>query len=164
MFAALSVLAAAAAAATAAAAAADHRHDRDGAPAAPPGGPWTLAWAEEFGGTAINTSRWTVKHNGTHGDLEQQLYLGSAVSLDGAGHLVLRTARAGPDAPPTGPDGRRKYNFTSGWVDTEGKVETAFGWWEIRAQLPSPAARGIWPAHWLMPRFDPGSRYRIFLI
>ena len=41
----------------------------------PPGGPWRLAWAEEFDGPALNTSRWTIMDNGTHGDLEQQLCL-----------------------------------------------------------------------------------------
>ena len=60
------------------------------------------------------------------------------------GHLVLRTERASV----TGPDGKRVYNFTSGWVETQGKQETQFGRLEIRAQLPDPEARGIWPAHW----------------
>jgi beta-glucanase (GH16 family) len=106
---------------------------------------------------ALNASRWTVNHNGTHGALEQQLYVGSAATLDGAGHLVLTTARADPAARPTGPDGKSLYNFTSGWVETQGKLETAFGRWEIRARLPDPSARGIWPAHWLMPRFQRGS-------
>ena len=46
-----------------------------GSPAPPPGGPWRLVWADEFDGPSLNTSRWTVKHNGTHGGLEQQLYL-----------------------------------------------------------------------------------------
>lgn len=69
------------------------------------------------------------------------------------GHLVLRTERASK----TGPDGKRVYNFTSGWIETQGKQETQFGRWEIRAQLPDPEARGIWPAHWLMPRFERGS-------
>ena len=119
-------------------------------PPPPPGGPWRLAWADEF--DALNTSRWTVMHNGTHGDLEQQLYVSDAVAVE-RGHLVLRTART----RATGPDGKRTYNFTSGWVDTQGKQETQFGRWEIRARLPDPEARGIWPAHWLMPRFERGT-------
>jgi hypothetical protein len=121
-------------------------------PQPPPGGPWRLAWAEEFNGATLNASRWNVRQNGTHGDLEQQLYVSDAVTLRD-GHLVLRTARASV----TGPDGSRLYNFTSGWVDTQGKLETSFGRWEIRARLPDPEARGIWPAHWLMPRYERGA-------
>ena len=52
------------------------------APPPPPGGPWRLAWAEEFDGAALNTSRWTIMDNGTHGDLEQQLWLLHSLSVN----------------------------------------------------------------------------------
>ena len=29
-----------------------------------------------------------------------------------------------------------------------------YGKFEVRAKLPSPAATGAWPAHWLMPESD----------
>ena len=121
---------------------------------------WTLSWSDEFEGPAgapPNASTWNVYANATHGDLEQQLYVASAAKLDGNGHLVLATARVPSGGPPViGPDGKRRYSFTSGWVDTEAKVELALGRWEIRARLPNPEARGIWPAHWLMPRYTQG--------
>jgi|EP01047_Picozoa_sp_COSAG01_P054152 beta-glucanase (GH16 family) len=126
-------------------------------PGAPTGFRWKLAWEEEFegpAGTAPNTTRWTVAHNRTHGTLEQQLYVRQAVALDGAGHCVITTARA--PQRPAGPGGTRQYNFTSGWLDTQGKVERTFGRWEVSAQLPPGSVRGIWPAHWLMPRYEAG--------
>ena len=126
---------------------------------APPVRPgYTLAWHDEFDGAAgspPDSASWTVGDNRTHGSLEQQLYLRSAVVLDGSGHLVLTTARL--KANVTGPDGKTQYAFTSGWLDTEMKVQIALGRWEIRAKLPDPQARGIWPAHWLMPHFAHGS-------
>lgn len=49
-----------------------------------------------------------------------------------------------------GPHGK-KFNFSSGWVDTEGRWFQQFGRFEVNASLPSREATGIWPAHWLMP-------------
>ena len=122
----------------------------------PPRPGWRLSWAEEFtgpAGSAPNPSHWTVAHNRTHGELEQQLYVSDAVALDGSGNCVLTTDRRSA----TGPDGHRTYSFTSGWLDTETKVSRAYGRWEVSARLPDPTARGIWPAHWLMPHFAKGS-------
>lgn len=109
---------------------------------------WHLLWEDNFTGPVgapPNPAWWTVRDNMTHGPLEQQLYTSSSVGLDGEGHLVLTTSRATIRGPG------REYNFTSGWVDTQGKVNATFGRWEIRAILPNPRALGIWPAHWLMP-------------
>ena len=118
---------------------------------------YTLAWHDEFDGAKglpPNPKSWTVLDNQTHGGLEQQLYVRDAVALDGNGHVDLTTARL--QANVTGPDGKSQYAFSSGWLDTTGKAEIAFGRWEIRAKLPDPEARGIWPAHWLMPTYTHG--------
>jgi hypothetical protein len=72
--------------------------------------PRALVFEDEFDGAKgdpPNISSWTVAHNRTHGDLEQQLYIRTAVALDGDGNLVLVTARAPSNV--TGPDGRRQY-------------------------------------------------------
>ena len=58
-------------------------------PPPPAGGPWRLAWAEEFDGTELNASRWNVYSNGTHGDLEQQLYVSDAVALQAIPRMFL---------------------------------------------------------------------------
>ena len=57
----------------------------------PPRPGWRLSWAEEFtgpAGSAPNPSHWTVAHNRTHGELEQQLYVSDAVALDGSGNCA----------------------------------------------------------------------------
>ena len=63
-----------------------------------------------------------------------------------AGNLVLRTRRRSMTVPHG-----QQYNFTSGWVDTEGRWFQQFGRFEVNASLPAPESTGVWPAHWLMP-------------
>ncbi len=62
---------------------------------------------------------------------------------------VTCTAPTGvpPPAPPTTP---KPFSYTSGWVDTFGKlVTTTSGLFEVRAKLPQPDFK-IWPAAWLL--------------
>ena len=42
---------------------------------------------------------------------------------------------------------QKGYNYTSGWIDSQGKFEYTYGRWEIFAQLPK--GKGMWPAHWM---------------
>jgi len=45
--------------------------------------------------------------------------------------------------------GNKPYNFTSGWVDTNGKVDFLYGKIEADIKLPKENA-GVWPAWWLV--------------
>ena len=53
---------------------------------------WILTFEDEFDGEALNTSRWNVADNMTHGPEELQLYVKDEVYLE-KGNLVLRTRR-----------------------------------------------------------------------
>ena len=109
-------------------------------------GDWANVFHEPFNGSAVDPTRWNVWHNKTHGDKEWQLYTGDSVRVaDGA--LSIVTAAAPPGT--LGPDGKRAYAFTSGWLDTSGKVEMTFGRFEARIRLPVPV-RSIWPAYWIV--------------
>jgi hypothetical protein len=121
-------------------------------PSAPPPlppTPWQLVWSDEFdgpAGAAPNASHWSVAgapHDGvdpTHGPVEQQLYVPEAVALDGVGHVVIETKRQRIHYPG-GSNPPRWYNFTSGWLQSKGKVNATYGKWAVRARLPDPAAR-----------------------
>ena len=128
-------------------------------PPSPPSAGWKLVWSDEFDGPAgapPNASYWSVAGvpgNGvdpTHGPVEQQLYVPEAVALDGKGHVVIETKRERVHYPG-GSNPPRWYNFTSGWLQSKGKVNATYGKWAVRARLPDPAVRGIWPAHWMIP-------------
>jgi beta-glucanase (GH16 family) len=116
---------------------------------------WTLAWSDDFNGTVLDGSKWTVSDNFTHSDYtykpgsstELQLYVKSAVRVEG-GSLRLTTKHDPETCKAYGNNGR---NHTSGWVDSKQKFSQAFGRFEVRAKLPNPAAVQIWPALWMMP-------------
>ncbi len=44
-----------------------------------------------------------------------------------------------------------RYNYTSGWVDSQYKFSQQFGRFDISARLPGGNFCGIGSAHWLMP-------------
>ena len=114
------------------------------AAAAAPGddGQWRLVFEDTFSSPMLNRSAWRVLDNFTHGDQEWELYTAENVYVqDGA--LVLRTQAK--DAQ----HGARTYHFTSGWVDTRGLIEQAFGKFEARIRLPVELP-GLWPAYWLV--------------
>lgn len=167
----LSLLAVTAAAAADTAAAAAERHPE---PAAADGrqSEWVLTFSEEFDGSTVNASRWRVADGGTHGD-ELELYTKDDVFVRD-GSVVMRTrynptrcvvpqnrSNDGPCGlsdghscclpPGSAPGTTRSYNYTSGWLDTEGRFSQLYGRFAVRAKLPRVDAIGTWPAHWLLP-------------
>lgn len=123
---------------------------------------WQLIFEDQFdgpAGAAPNASYWTLagQHTGidpTHGASEQQLYTPERVKLDGAGHCVIETRRE-RRWYPGGSQQPRWYNFTSGMMQSTGKVNATYGKWAVRARLPDPKIIGIWPAHWMIPEPSP---------
>ena len=106
-------------------------------PAVPEG--YEQVFADEFNGTALDTRVWNTESNGDGGgNQELQYYLPSNVSVAN-GHLVI-TAR------------RQSYggkSFTSGRINTMGKVAFKHGMVQASIKLPR-TANGLWPAFWLM--------------
>lgn len=95
------------------------------------GGAWEIVWEDNFDGKEIDTSKWNI--DGDRVRRKGYWYREDAY-LDGKGHLVLRTKVK---------DGR----FTSGSINSAGKFQQRFGYWEIRCKFPSQ--EGHWPAFWL---------------
>ena len=116
------------------------------------GSQWDTSWVEVFSGDRLNATRWNVRNNESHCcPVELQLYTADSVAV-GGGDLTLTTAW-NPTVGPIPDGGGRKqvYNYTSGWVDTKGRVALGYGLFEVTASLPGNNVSGIWPAHWLMP-------------
>jgi len=103
-------------------------------PSLPPGQKLRLIWHDEFDGRTLDETKWQYPADAPRRD---GWWMRSAVSLDGKGHLVMRTYREGE-------------KLVSGCVRTQGKFEHAFGYYVARIQLHRQP--GHWPAFWLMGR------------
>ena len=120
-----------------------------------PGGPWALAWHDEFDGPELNASWWNVGTlKAANGDLIPGAYGGHQlnwkhldyvtaddVMLD-AGTLRLRSQRR----TVQGTDPVGQFNYTSGWVHSMHKVTFEYGYVEARIRFPLGAK--VHPAFW----------------
>jgi beta-glucanase (GH16 family) len=100
---------------------------------------WQLVWQDEFNSKQIDTSRWNVltRENSKHNEL--QYYVPDEVYVEnGMLRIQSRIRKFG------------SKEYTSGRLDTKGKLATVYGRFEIRAKLPT--GKGLWPAHWLYPQ------------
>ena len=79
-----------------------------------PGGSWALAWSDEFDGTNLDSTKWSV----TTGARRDAQNAAAAVSVTN-GALVIRTYTE---------SGVHK----TGFVGSSGKFTDAFGYWEAR--------------------------------
>ena len=114
---------------------------------------WRLSWSDEFDNES-SLLRWNLRSNKSHccgpvgGNGELQLYLPDEVSVHD-GMLDVRTRRR----QAVDPHGH-VWNYTSGWLDTNGLFAQKYGRFEANISLPARSATGIWPAFWLMPQND----------
>ena len=105
----------------------------------PPRTGWKLIWRDEFNGRRIDTRKWNVltREHSKHNEL--QYYVPDDVYVEN-GCLRMRNRVWDYGA----------MHYTSGRVDTKGKLAPVYGRFEIRARLPG--GKGLWPAHWLYPQ------------
>ena len=111
-----------------------------------------LLWSEEFNGTSLNTGVWTASDgNGCqinlcgYGNAELQYYSPNNLSIvnvpfeSGTRALAIqaRSQTVGSNV------------FTSGKIDTKGKVQVQYGMIEVRMATPN-IATGLWPAAWML--------------
>lgn len=101
---------------------------------------YTLAWADEFDGNAVNMSNWTYEQGGNGwGNNELENYTDRKQnSFVSNGNLIIE-ARA------------ESYNggqYTSARMITKSKKTFTYGRVDIRAKLPK--TKGIWPALWML--------------
>ena len=103
----------------------------DRLPQSPEGKAWKLAWHDEFNGSTLDESKWETPPDGKRRDA---WWMREAVSLDGKGHLVMRTFK-------------ERDRYIDGCVRTRGKFEHAFGYYVARVKLQKQP--GHWSAFWL---------------
>jgi len=113
---------------------------------------WRLVWSDEFNGTSLDHGKWSVGlpfdgADGTnrfqdHNYLSYIEYSNVAVS---DGTLKRLTQRQ----DVTDPSGQ-VFHYTEGAIHTANSFSTAYGYFEMSAQLPANAGPGVWPAFWML--------------
>ncbi|MCY3971721.1 MAG: glycoside hydrolase family 16 protein [Acidobacteria bacterium] len=107
---------------------------------------WELVWSDEFDGAALDASKWNIQTgDGTAegipgwGNNELQSYQAANISVsDGVLVITAREEDAG--------DG---HAYTSGRINTAGKLDTTYG--RIEASIQAPGGQGLWSAFWMLP-------------
>ncbi|MCY3019398.1 MAG: glycoside hydrolase family 16 protein [Planctomycetota bacterium] len=97
----------------------------------PPGKDYKLVWADEFDGEQLDLTKWDYRGLGAR---RKAINTKDAVRLDGQGHLVITTSKAGDE-------------YHTGMIATNGKFEPVFGYFECRVKFQSQ--QGHWSAFWL---------------
>ncbi len=105
-----------------------------------------LIWADEFNGTALDSSRWSYDI-GTGcpelcgwGNNEQQFYTDAPENIKVENGLLVITGRE---------DSVGGEGYSSAKIKTQGKVDFRYGRFEARMKFPS--TQGVWPAFWMLP-------------
>ncbi len=101
-------------------------------------GGWRQIWSDEFNGTSLDTSNWSIITD-IHVNNEQQQYTTSANNIQVNNGTLKLIARR---------EWNNNYPFTSGRVESAGKREFRHG--AIEARLKMPVGPGLWPAFWLL--------------
>jgi hypothetical protein len=114
-------------------------------------GPWTLKFADEFSGSAVDANRWTANWLGAPGQTTKPIngaelgaYAPSQATVSG-GALKLTAVQQ----PTPAADGRT-YGYRTGMVQSNGKFNFTYGAMEARIYSPATSDGRLlnWPAFW----------------
>jgi beta-glucanase (GH16 family) len=105
----------------------------------------TLLFADEFDGTALDSSKWTVVGPDFWVNDEQQAYFDRPDTIALRDGKLFLTPRF---EPSTDTNAQRKAPFVSGRITTKDKFDFTYGRAEARIRMPD--AVGAWPAFWLL--------------
>lgn len=103
---------------------------------------YKLVWEEDFSGDKLNLDDWNFEyHEPGWVNAELQSY------GDSGKNTYIKDGKLYIQAVKEVADGRARY--TSGRINTQGKHDFQYGWFEAKAKVPS--GKGFLPAFWLMP-------------
>jgi beta-glucanase (GH16 family) len=118
-----------------------------------------IVFFDDFSSDVLDRSKWNVEITGPVYNNEQQAYIDSPETIyidkiqeaSGATNdvLVIHPRYCPGLVTPEG----KTFDFISGRITTQGKVDFTYG--NIAARLKLPAGAGLWPAFWSMGSFQP---------
>lgn len=126
----------------------------DEAPVKADGRPWQCTFDEEFDGSRLDRSRWTVQTTASYG-----FHSGQECMVDDSdnisvsdGHLNLTVRDAGAPFVCNSPKGNYDTRYTGASVYTAAFAQE-YGRFEVRAKFPQSHGRaGVQSSLWLFPR------------
>lgn len=118
---------------------------------------WQLFWSDEFNGNQVDETVWSKVHHGNPANGEIQFYTPreeNVVVSNGTLKLIARKETYTGQGPWMNEPVTRFY--TSGKVETQGKLTFRYG--KIEARMKLPRGKGTWPAFWMLGEnlFDTG--------
>lgn len=106
---------------------------------------WNLVWSDDFNGDSLDNGKWNIQTGDGSaegipgwGNNELQSYARDNVTVEN-GFLVI-TARE---------ERRGGRDYTSGRINSDGKLDFTYG--RVEASIQAPANQGLWSAFWMLP-------------
>ena len=123
-------------------------------PARPGGGQWICTFDDEFNGTQLNPSLWSVTTTAATGYRSgPECYVNNPRTVSvGNGVLSLSAVKLPTPLSCRTPYGMGSTSYASGMVTTQGHFAQTEGRYEIRAAFAGGEARGVHSALWLFPQ------------
>jgi beta-glucanase (GH16 family) len=116
---------------------------------------WTCRFADEFSGTKLDGTKWSVQQTAVsgHSGAEADCWVNSPNNISVANGTLRLTSREEPKPIVCkAPRGHYTTKYTSGSVTTWGHFAQTYGRWQIRAKFPDANVTGSHSALWLFPR------------
>jgi len=121
----------------------------------PVDGEWVKTFEDNFDGQKIDETKWNL-YSENHWDKRVGFSKDNVILGDGIARLRIEKRDGFHNDDPNA----RKTEFATGWLDTYGKWQQTYGYYEIRVKMPT--APSMFPAFWLMPERGPAQwpKYR----
>ena len=101
--------------------------------------PWQLVWSEEFAGTTLDATKWSVDTGDSFGTGQQDYDTARPQNITVSNGQLSLTAQS---------ESYDGASYTSGRIETSNKFTQAYGRFEASIQIPQ--GQGMWPAFWLL--------------
>ena len=107
-------------------------------------GEWVQTFNDDFDGTAPDPAKWNV-YTANYWDKVSAFSKDNVILEGGFAKLRYEKKTGHHNDDPKA----KKFDYTTGFLDTYDKWTQRYGYFETRTKLPK--APGLWPAFWLMP-------------
>jgi beta-glucanase (GH16 family) len=121
----------------------------------PDGTPWVCTFDDEFDGTTLDTSKWTVVTTAATGYKSgSECFVDDPQNVSVSGGTLNLTVAKVPAFACKGHNTDQTVQYTGGMVFTKDTFSQTYGYFEVKAQLPAATIQGLQSSLWLWPEND----------